>query len=315
MINQKTPVVFENLNNFNLAGILHKATADSSRDIAVLLISPGFKGRVAPHRLYVKMANRFNDLGFDVLRFDPEGIGDSEGEIIEDQAADVLSSIEIGRYITDTISAMDWMEKEHGAKSFILSGLCGGAITGLLTAAEDTRVDSVLGLGIPVVLSSLKRQDPYAYISQGELRGMRKRYIMNAINLKKWWRFLTLRSDYRMIFKSIFMSAKPSENQASSYGRKKPDLTKSSNLNPLFVKSIFSVLHSSRDICLIFSERDRLYYEFEEKFIARYQQDFQKFHNRCEISVVKDANHIFSSPQWVESMLSTACEWLIRKYP
>ena len=99
--------------------MLHQPRNRKSETV-VILLSPGIKGRVAPHRLYVKMAQRFSQIGLTTLRFDPEGQGDSEGEIEEDFTAEVYASIELGRLVNDTIDAMDWMQANHGSQRFIL---------------------------------------------------------------------------------------------------------------------------------------------------------------------------------------------------
>ena len=138
MKNKVSPVTFSKKNDCRLFGILHEPENPIS-DIGIILLSPGIKGRVAPHRLYVKMADRFCNLGFPVLRFDPEGLGDSEGGIDEEWIADVYGTIEQGGVVLDTTRAMDWMEEQSRIKRFILAGLCGGAITGLLAGAQDYR--------------------------------------------------------------------------------------------------------------------------------------------------------------------------------
>ena len=43
----------------------------------IVLANAGCVSRVGPHRTYVKMARRWASLGFDVLRVDLSGIGDS----------------------------------------------------------------------------------------------------------------------------------------------------------------------------------------------------------------------------------------------
>ena len=68
------PVQFRNHKELMLSGILH-VPVKNLQNTAILLLSPGEKNRVAPHRLYVKMAQQFSSLGFLVLRFDPEGLG------------------------------------------------------------------------------------------------------------------------------------------------------------------------------------------------------------------------------------------------
>ena len=39
---------------------------------------------------------------------------------------------------------MDWLQKEHGIRRFVAAGLCGGAVTGLLTAQRDARIEGLI---------------------------------------------------------------------------------------------------------------------------------------------------------------------------
>ena len=130
-------ITIPNQQGHMLHGILHTPPPATARGVCVLLLSPGIKGRIGPHRLYLKLAAQLVPAGFHVLRFDFHGLGDSEGELHEELLADVYNTIQGGRYVEDTIAAMNWMEAEHGIAQFIGSGLCGGSITALLSAARD----------------------------------------------------------------------------------------------------------------------------------------------------------------------------------
>lgn len=309
---RQVPVTFSNRKGEQLFGILHRVEEGvAAHDAAVVLLSPGSKSRVAPHRLYVKMARRFAAMGFAVFRFDPEGIGDSEGEISEKLTADFFASVQYGRYVESTLDALDWVNKELGISRFIAGGLCGGAITGLLAAAQDDRIVSLLGLGIPAVSSAITMTDPYRYISKGQLEGLKKGYLQNLLSLKRWWRLLTFQSDYRMISKVLFSSvAKKGANQEVAGTAGNGQDAETSNLNPLFVDGMFAMLESGREMCLIFSENDRLYWEFEEKFRHLHRDRFDSHKDRCEVHVVAGANHIFSFSEWEQDMMSKACRWL-----
>lgn len=307
------PVTFRNKNGHNLFGMLH-IPEKPKKNVGIIILSPGIKSRVAPHRLYVKMADRFCQMGFQVLRFDPEGLGDSEGEIDEKFAADVYGSIQVGRFIDDTISAMDWMENEYDVSRFILSGLCGGAITGLLTGAKDKRVDSLLSLGIPVILDSTS-VDQSQYITQGQLGSLRDGYVKKSLDPESWVRLLTLKSDYRLMFKSLMQplvrrfrntDRKSNTDRASA---KESCEAVDSNFNPYFPQA-FAQMASNRKLLLIFSGSDRLYWEFEEKFANPYSQLLEKHRSGFEIHIAKKANHIFSFKEWQEEMLDKSCEWL-----
>ena len=87
---------------------------EAARDVAVVLLSPGVKTRVAPHRLYNKMAAALTAQGFTVLRFDFYGLGDAEGDVPLRLLRDLYGSVALGRYVNDTKDALDWLARTHG---------------------------------------------------------------------------------------------------------------------------------------------------------------------------------------------------------
>jgi len=88
---------------------------------------------------------------------------------------------------------------------------------------------------------------------------------------------------------------------------------KTDNFNHLF-PSALSRFASSRKILLLFSETDRLYWEFEEKYLSRYSEEFKKISDNIDIKITKDANHIYSFKEWQKEMLDDSCRWLEKQY-
>lgn len=313
------PVIFPNKDGIQLFGMLHQPENNSQkRDAAIILLSPGVKMRVAPHRLYNEMSKHFVDMGFTVLRFDFYGLGDSGGDIREKYLADFYNSVQVGRYMDDTIASMDWMEAEYGFSKFILSGLCGGAITGLLTGPNDKRVDSLLALGIPVILDSTDI-DHSRNMTGGQLDLMRKGYFIRLFNVKSWLRLLTFKSDYKIIWKALSQSVKNKKLLSKKQKNgKKDDVIKmeknANNFNDHFPVAFFDMLKSSRKILFIFSGADRLHWEFEEKFSNPYHEKLVQYESLFEVYIVKDANHIFSYSKWKQDMLKHAASWLEKNY-
>jgi hypothetical protein len=305
-------------NGKRLFGILHTPEVIRT-DTAVILLSPGIKNRVAPHRLYVKMARCFCELGFTVFRFDPEGLGDSDGEINERLAADLYGSIQVGRFVEDTISSMDWMQREHDVQRFILSGLCGEAITGLLVGARDTRVDGLLSIGIPVILDS-SRIDRTKYITDGELDGLKNSYVQKRYSPRAWARFFTFRSDYRVIFKILAKAIKAkiswrqSQNKPDDLSSQMSSPNVDGNFNRLFVTAFRMMAQSSHRILLIFGEHDSLYHEFDEKFVRHYGRELVTSNHTVELHLCKDARHILEMSWEQRDMLEHACKWLSTNY-
>ncbi len=98
---------------------------------AIVLLNAGCINRQGPHRMYVKMARRWASLGFDVLRMDLSGIGDSPAEAgVQENLTYPPNGLE------DARRAM----RELGAERFIVAGLCSGGDYAFQLGARDPSV-------------------------------------------------------------------------------------------------------------------------------------------------------------------------------
>jgi uncharacterized protein len=308
------PVSFPNQDGLRLFGILHQPAVAREPGVAILLLSPGVKMRVAPHRMYNKMADRFVAMGYPVLRFDFHGLGDSDGETTEENLADLYAATQVGRYVADTVAAMDWMQETYGFSRFIAAGLCGGALTGLLTAERDSRITGLLGLSIPVILDG-SNVDASQYMTTAQLEGTRDGYLKKANpfkggGLQSWIRLLTFQSDYRMITRSlmkpILARLRRSEAPAATPAAAQP----ADNTNPYFAPAFRQMVSTSRRVLLIFAEADRLFWEFEAKYMERHRASIEPYAQWYRVHVTRQANHIFSFGEWQQDMLDQCCGWL-----
>jgi uncharacterized protein len=312
-----TPVTFPNADGLRLFGMLHEPAQPRCSDTAVLLLSPGVKMRVAPHRLYNKMTEHFLSLGFPVFRFDFHGLGDSEGEAPERLLADLYGATQVGRYIADTIAAMDWYQRERGISRFIASGLCGGALTGLLTAERDPRIVSLLSLSIPVILDG-SNIDPSKYMTRAQLAGTRSSYLRKLrvwdVNVwRSWKRLLTLQSDYRLMLRSLLKplaarlspTAKPAAQPSADTPARATD-----NTNPHFAPAFRRMISTARPVLLLFAETDRLYWEFDAKFFQPHAESMRAHEAWYTVHVTPQANHIFSAAHAQREMLEQCTRWL-----
>jgi hypothetical protein len=287
--------------------MLHEPENEVRRNVCVLLLSPGIKGRVGPHRLYLKLAAGFVSCGYHVLRFDFTGLGDADGDLAEGVLADVYNSIQSGRYVDDARAAMDWCERTNGISQFVASGLCGGSITGLLTAAVDARVRALLGLGIPVAFDG-GPEDWQRHLTRGQLGRLRAGYLRRLSDPRAWLRFLSGRSSYGVMWRSLMIGRKAGPNRND--GPAIPD-----NTNPEFGPAFLSVLRSGRPIFLVFSGADRLEFEFREKFLEGHQRNVENLRSLWGLHTIPNANHVLSQPDWVEEMVSVSMRWLNPLFP
>ena len=210
---------------------------------------------------------------------------------------------------------VDWLESEHGLRKFILSGLCGGAITGLFAGARDRRVDSIISLGIPVILDSTKfRGMASQFLTTRELDEWRMGYIRNLLNLKSWTRLLTFKSDYRALARSF---ANPLRKLLGKHGEEKPSTPAAAedNFNDLFPDAFEEFVAKPRQMLLLFGEDDRLFFEFEDKFLRRHGTRFEQYREFYDVQLVSGARHIFELPEQLDEMLGKASTWLEEHYP
>jgi pimeloyl-ACP methyl ester carboxylesterase len=312
-LTHEVPVTFVNRRGLRLVGILETPANRPSHDLAVVLLSPGVKMRLGPQGLYRRMSAEFLRLGVPVLRFDFHGLGDSEGVLTEDLLRDFYNHIEVGRYVDDTIDAMDWMQAQHGSRRFVLSGLCGGAITGLLAGARDNRVAGLLALGITPTLAS-RAADQARYMSSGQLDRLQQSYVQKLLKPSAWLRLLTFKSDYRVLWRILKRLVSPGASTASPHVEAAaPD--PQDNSNPLFPPAFFQMLATKRPMLLVFGGSDRLAWEFEEKFVSRYRDRLAQPANGYELHIVEHANHVFSFAEWQREMLEHSRRWFCRHFP
>lgn len=301
-------VRFRNRHGLLMHGMLHEPDPASARGICILMLSPGIKGRVGPHRLYLKMAERLVPLGFHLLRFDFYGLGDSEGELTEDVLADMYNTIQGGRYADDTIAAMDWMQATHGVRRFIGSGLCGGSITALHAAARDDRIEALLGIGLPVVLDGGEAN--WGRFLTGQQKQQARRGLFERLfQPRSWWKFVTGKSNYRVIGRILLQLVGLRRTPPAATAAKVVDDT-----NPFFAPAFLGLIGSGRPALLVYSGGDRLQSQFEEKFEARHLDRLGGKRRGYQLHAIPQANHIMSSPEWVAELCDVADCWLAAEY-
>jgi pimeloyl-ACP methyl ester carboxylesterase len=106
---------------------------------AIVLLNAGTVHRIGPHRMYVRLARRWAERGFFVLRLDLSGIGDSPAP---------PSCHENLCYprdaIADAQAAMTALGKRLGVRRFVVGGLCSGGDIAFQTGLRDKRVASTI---------------------------------------------------------------------------------------------------------------------------------------------------------------------------
>ena len=97
-----------------------------------VLSNAGVIPRIGPHRMNVRLARRFADMGIPSIRFDLSGLGDSLRS---------SSTLPIEQqWVADTRAAMDTAQAQFGCNRFFMVGFCSGAEVAHFAALEDRRL-------------------------------------------------------------------------------------------------------------------------------------------------------------------------------
>lgn len=275
---------------------------------AVVLMSPGVKMRVGPGRLYLPLTEMFNELGHTVLRVDFHGLGDAEGELPETLLADVYNHVEVGRHVSDVACALDWLRRERGVTRFIAGGLCGGAVTALLAAERDPSIEGLLAIGIPVTLASRVAR-PSKYMTRMELADRRQRYVRKLLDPRAWWRLVTFQSEMGVIARSLLVMVRPERKPAPMPEGSTLTPEQMENINPLFAPAFFTFLERGGRALLLFSEKDRMYAEYQEKFIALHGARLRAFSAQVHEHLILGANHVLTQHEWRQEMIAVSRSW------
>jgi predicted alpha/beta hydrolase len=148
------PVEFRVLGE-RVAGMAHVPREAAAGAPGVVMLAAGESCRTS--LFYVPLARRLAREGWPVLRFDPRGIGDSDGDLGCATLAEVFRKIQRGGFVPDCLAAVDFMERELGVGTSVLTGLCGGAITAVHAAARDPRIVGIAPLELRLEYTPLPR--------------------------------------------------------------------------------------------------------------------------------------------------------------
>jgi len=145
---------------FRVLGERARGVAHLPRDVepgvpAVAMLAAGDSCRSS--LFYVPLARALARDGWPVLRFDPRGIGDSDGDLGCATVAEAFRKIQLGHFVPDCLAAVDFMERELGRGTSVLTGLCGGAITAVYASARDPRVVGTVPLELRLERTPLER--------------------------------------------------------------------------------------------------------------------------------------------------------------
>lgn len=306
-------VNFHNYNGLVLKGILHKGSAENYKKLTIICLNTGLNDMVGWHRLQVKVARFLAENGYNVLRFDNFGIGESEGELSEGIIVDLFATIEKGLWLNDAKCATDFIESRTENEKIIYLGYCGGALTAIHAAAQDRRIVGVINVAAPVTLSNveyLEKKDPWTVKRKVDS------YKRKILKPKSVLNFFIGKSDYSEVFKSIIHVIR--HKFAGRYNiertHKKPDVD-IKNLNYSLFDSFNKFMKTKkRPILFYYAELDNATWGLKKYFLSKFQDTGKWKKSGCKFIELEYANHIFSDEESQEGLKQDIINWIEEKY-
>lgn len=313
-------ITFKNSNENRLFGIVHipDDNLNNPKRAGIIILNPGIKYRVAPNRLNVKIARQLCDEGYHVFRFDPEGIGDSEGAFCPNEAlAEIAEKIQRGILVSDTVQACDFFLRTFKLTSLILIGNCGGAITALLSSERDTRIVKLILIDLPIQYKSSDYTFADKVVAGGSLSThLFYLYLLKLFSPKAWVRFLMFKTDYRALLKIIKNKIVGVISVSHANGKLTDDFSSychDNGLNLLLFNAIQAFLKKKNEILFVLAGNDKST-EFFTKFCwDGYLTKNQELVNQTEAHLIENANHIYTLSEWQQSLINKVTAWVKKK--
>jgi len=300
-------VHFNNGKGLLLRGILHHADPELHKNITLICLNTGLNDMVGWHRLQVKMARFFAGLGFAVLRYDDEGIGDSEGEILDTSIVKIFSDIETGMFVNNADCAVAFTRTLFPRNKIVYLGFCGGGLTAIHSASVNQHVDGVINIGGPVTLASkdyLNKTDPW------EVQRKMNRYRNKIMDKNVWRKLITLDIDFENFFRSFWHFGVHKLKGSYRESEFVEDIDDMKNLNKLVFFNFEKFVKRKCPCLFFYAEHDSATWELKKYFLARYQDKYFTETTLNDFVEIQQANHIFSSDDSQKALKDGVLAWL-----
>jgi pimeloyl-ACP methyl ester carboxylesterase len=301
-----------------------------ARRVGIMISVNAVKYRLGTFRLHVLLARKLCELGYHVMTFDPEGVGDSEGVFDFKLLNEHYYDIQTGKYSGDLADAIAFFLDAAKLDELLLLGLCGGAISVLMEAGGDPRVQGLILLNIPVLVEDRARlgfaEDSAAKITSSHSAGvLLKQKLQRLVEVDFWQRLVHLRVDWReelrLVARSFSVLGKKAWEKTTAVLGGKPaiDPGKPVSTNRLFnihfQNSFMRSMSARKQVLFMFAEHDPWTWIFKSEFQDRTLQPGNPFETDYAIEVVGGANHIFSGRSSQLQLEAHIVNWLRSRFP
>lgn len=266
-------------------GILHRPQPGTPlQNTGLILVNSAIRTRCGPHRLYVHLARGLSAVGYHVLRYDPPGIGESPGSIVDapDYKRRFVDSLE------GSEQTVSFFQSETGVEHVGIMGLCAGAYCAMISAAADPRVEFAILASLPVQELGDMSEEALTGLAVGN-------YFSKLLQPASWLKLLKGQSDFEWVARSL--------RSLLTKGYSPP------GLDPALWESSRRLTESGRRILYFYGEKDWLYRAFTKNYAPRLKR-LNGAQHAHQMHVVEGADHIFSQRDWQNELIAKSVSWL-----
>jgi pimeloyl-ACP methyl ester carboxylesterase len=234
--------------------------------------------RIGAHQMFTKLAKRAEAEGFECLRFDFRGRGDSEG----DASAATLTTM-----ISDAQVAVDWLCEHGGVERVALVGDCSGAEVAIGAGVLRESVSDMVLWSAPIVGADRTGTD------KAKKWHIIRQYLGKLFKPQTYQKLFAGQLDKKMIKKALKSGGKGAGEQGSE--------------DDAEIDWLRRFVEFAGEVLFIYGGNDPTAQEaisHYEHLSAEAGRDFQQH-------VVRGANHAFYSVRWENEVIETTVQWLL----
>lgn len=249
----------------------------------VVILNAGIIHRIGPNRLHVLMARALATAGFDVLRVDLSGLGDSEPR------PDSLSPLDAA--LADIREVLDTLQASRQVQQVVLMGLCSGADHSVIYAGTDPRVAGV------VLLDPSIPRTPRYYVQH---------YANRLLQMRPWLNLATGRHPLWRMFRR--RNCQPVEAQLEP-APGEPPLTLEHPEVRAFLQNAYgrAVAQGVRLLAVMTADRERQHNYRRQLFDAFPQVPFGA---QLRLEYFRHCDHTFTTRTNQQRLMGLVLEWM-----
>ena len=174
---------------------------EGKKEAGVVFVHAAWGTRLGPHRMFVELGRKFNEMGHAIFRFDFAGCGDSEG---------VADYSDLTGETEQLVSAVSFFRKRCNVKNVILFGISRGA-----RICIEALMSGEAGILGAILLSP---PGDGGKSSVGNIFGRCKEYVCKLAIRDERKKFFTGRADYGQILKTLVFAGRVKRRYLSANG-------------------------------------------------------------------------------------------------